>query len=230
MKWRFLFSGKITKGYDRVILSGEASTAVHLTEKNVKTFYYAHNLPHELFDGRKEYMKRVPFFYHEFYMIALFVRKYLFLYEMRKIGKIMTNSLHNKKFLEEWTGRQDIEILYPPVNMLRFRPVRQKSPFIIQEHNNVESVIKREIPDYYISIARLTEKKRVGDIIHAFRHMPDKNLIVLYNPDDPDKEHVMKEAVGCNNIFFYHEPHDMNMAKIIASSVASITLAKEANF
>ena len=46
MKWRFLFSGKITKGYDRVILSGEASTAVHLTEKNVKTFYYAHNLPH----------------------------------------------------------------------------------------------------------------------------------------------------------------------------------------
>lgn len=230
MKWRFLFSGKITKGYDRVILSGEASTAVHLTEKNVKTFYYAHNLPHELFDGRKEYMKRVPFFYHEFYMIALFVRKYLFLYEMRKIGKILTNSLHNKKFLEEWTGRQDIEILYPPVNMLRFRPVRDKKPYIIEEHNNVESMIKKEIAEYYISFARLTEKKRIDKIVHAFVHMPEKNLIIIYNPDDPDKERIMKMAMGCNNIFFHYEPSDMKMAQIVASSIASISVAKDEDF
>ena len=86
-------------------------------------------------------------------------------------------------------------MIYPPVNMLRFRPVRQKLPFIIQEHNNVETVIEKEIYDYYISFARLTESKRIDRIIHAFQHMPEKNLIILYNPNDPDKEKLMKMAV-----------------------------------
>jgi glycosyltransferase involved in cell wall biosynthesis len=203
---------------------------MHTIEKGVRTFYYAHSLPHELFDGQKEYMKRVAFFYHEFYMIALFVRKYLFLYEMRKIDKIITNSIHNKKSLEEWTGRADIELLYPPVNMLRFRPVREKTAYVTEEHNNMESTTKREITEYYISFARLTEKKRIDKIVHAFIHMPEKNLVIIYNPDDPDRERIMKMAMGCNNIFFHYEPSDMKMAQIVASSIASISVAKEEDF
>lgn len=230
MKWRFLFSQKVTKNYDTIIMSDEASTVVHSLSALTKKVYYAHTLPHELFDKKREYMKRVLFFYHEFYSIALFVRKYLFLYEMRKMDIVMTNSEHNKKWLEEWTGRKDIIVLPPPVNMLRFRPLREKIPYVIEEHNNVESVIEREIHHYYISTARLTEAKRVDRIVHAFSHMPEKNLIVLYNPDDPAKEQVMRYAVGCSNIFFHHETKDMKMAGLIASAVASIALGKEESF
>ncbi len=230
MKWRFLLSRRVTKKYNTVIMSDEASTAVHLLDQDTKKLYYAHTLPHELFDQRKEYMKKVLFFYHEFYTIALFLRKYLFLYEMQKMDIIMTNSEHNKKWLTEWTGRKDIVVLAPPVNMLRFRPVREKVPFVIKEHSNVESTLEKEISDYYISTARLTEAKRVDRIVHAFSHMPDKSLIVLYNPEDPAKEQVMKYAVGCSNIFFHHETRDMKMANLIASATASICVGKEENF
>ena len=175
-------------------------------------------------------MKQVLLFYHEFYVITLFFRKHLYLYELSKMDIIATNSIENQKWLIEWTKRDDIRVIYPPVNMLRFRPIRQKIPFIIQEHNNVESIIEKEIPNYYISFARLTESKRIDRIVHAFQHMPEKNLIILYSPHDPDKERLMKMAIGCNNIFFHYESRDMKMATIIASSVASLALGKEENF
>lgn len=116
------------------------------------------------------------------------------------------------------------------MNTLRFRPVKNKLPFIIEEHSNVESMLKKEISEYYVSFARLSEKKRIDKIIHAFIHMPEKNIIILYNPEDPEKERLMKMAMGCNNIFFYHEKSDMKMAQIIASSIASIAVAKDEDF
>ena len=140
-------------------------------------------------------MKEVLFFFHEFYMIALFVRKYLYLYELSKMDVIATNSIENQKWLTTWTKRTDIQVIYPPVNMLRFRPVREKIPFTIQEHNNVESIIEREVPNYYVSFARLTQSKSIDKVIHAFQHMPEKNLIILYSPYDPDLERLMKMAV-----------------------------------
>lgn len=230
MKFWFFFSRKITKNYDRVILSNEAITAMHRIKPGTDVFYYAHALPHELFEGRAEYMKTVPFFFHEFYAIALWLRKKLYLYEIHKVTKIMTNSRMNQEWLIRWSGRNDITIIYPPVNMLRFHPQKVKESFLIQEHNNVESLIEKEVKDYYISPSRLKEKKCIEKIVHAFIHMPEKNLIVLYNPRDSEKASIMQMARGYNNIFFYHEPRDILIAKIIASSVATISLAKDENF
>jgi hypothetical protein len=159
MKWAFFVSRKITKNYNRVILSNEALTAMHRIRHGTEVVYYAHSLPHELFEGREEYMKAVPFFFHEFYAIALWFRKKLYLYEIRRVPKIMTNSQMNQKWLMRWSGRTDISILYPSVNLLRFHPEKVKIPFTIQEHSNVESTIERELKDYYISPSRLKEKK-----------------------------------------------------------------------
>ena len=230
MKWAFFFSRKITKNYDRVILSNEALTAMHRVKSGAETLYYAHSLPHELFGGHAEYMKNVPFFFHEFYEFAHWLRKKLYLYEIRKVGKIMTNSRMNQEWLIRWSGRNDIKIIYPPVNMLRFHAQKVKEPFIVQEHNNVESSLEKEIQDYYVSSSRLKEKKCIDRIIHAFIHMPEKNLIILYNPDDSEKISSMRMASGHNNIFFHHEPSDVRIAKVIASAVATISLAKDENF
>jgi hypothetical protein len=40
-------------------------------------------------------------------------------------------------------------------------------------------------------------------------HMPDKYLIILYNPQDSEKQKLMEMARGCNNIFFHYEPSDI---------------------
>jgi glycosyltransferase involved in cell wall biosynthesis len=230
MKWRFFWSKKITKGYERVVVSNEAITAIHRVKKGTETIYYAHKLPHELFDGRKEYMRNVPFFFHEFYAIALFIRKYLYLYELRKVGKIFTNSEMNRKWLMEWSKRDDIRILYPPVNTLRYHPAKKKTTFVVQEHNNVESVIEKEIDNYYISLSRLESEKRVDRIIHAFIHMPDKYLIVFYNSQDTEKQNLMHMARGYNNIFFHEAKSSMELTNIIGSSVASLALCHNEDF
>jgi glycosyltransferase involved in cell wall biosynthesis len=230
MKWKFFFSGKITRNYERIIFSNEALTAIHHVPKWTETVYYAHTLPHELFDKREEYMKTVPVFFREIYALTVRIRRWLYLSELKKVGKIMTNSKMNRNWLEKWCHRSDIQVIYPPVNMLRFRPQKVKQPFIIQEHNNVESVIEKEIKDYYISSSRLKKNKRIERIIHAFIHMPEKNLIILYNPHDSEKQTLMRMASGHNNIFFHHEPTDMRMSQIIANSVATISLATDENF
>jgi hypothetical protein len=159
MKWAFLFSRNITKKYARILFSNEALTAIHRVIPGTETIYYAHTLPHELFDGYDEYMKDVPFFFHEFYLISHWFRRRLYLYELKKVGKIITNSRMNEEWLMKWSGRTDIIVVYPPVNTLRFHPAKTKTPFIIQEHNNVESVIKKEIKDYYVSPSRLKKNK-----------------------------------------------------------------------
>ncbi len=230
MKWGFLWSRHITKNYNRIILSNEAITAIHFMKKGTQTFYYAHSLPHELFDQKKEYMRKILFFFHEFYSIALWLRKRLYIYELRKVQKIVTNSRTNQKWLTEWSGRTDIEVIYPPVNTLRFRPAKEKVSFMVQEHNNVESILEREVHDYYISLARLTLPKRIDRIIHAFIHTPDKNLIILYNPYDTDREYYMQLARGYNNIFFHHESSDLKLTKILSSAVASIAVSKDEDF
>ena len=230
MKWGFFWSRHITKNYDRVILSNEAITALHLIKKGTQTVYYAHSLPHELFDKRREYMKKILFFFHEFVIVTLWMRKRLYIYELRKVQKIITNSQMNQKWLMEWSGRTDIEVIYPPVNMLRFRPAKEKTSFIVQEHNNVESLLEREVHDYYISLARLTIPKRIDRIIHAFIHTPEKNLIILYNPYDTAIEYYMQLARGYSNIFFHHEPSDLKLVKIISSAVASIAVSKNEDF
>ncbi len=192
--------------------------------------FYAHSLPHFLFDQRKEYLKKVPFFYHEFYHLALFFRKYLFIWDVRSVEHVATNSIENKNWLEKWTGRKDVEVLYPPINMLRFRPVKTKVSYKVQEHSNVETLLERELKDYYISTVRLTAKKQVDKLVHAFVHMPLKNLIVLYNPTDPETEKVMQVARGSNNIFFINEPLEMRRSAIISSAVASIAIAYQEDF
>ena len=144
--------------------------------------------------------------------------------------KILTNSHINKDWLTKWSKRDDIEVLYPPVNTLKFRPTKEKAPLIVEEHNNVESIIQKEIHDYYISTSRLKKNKRIERIIHAFIHMPDKNLVVLYNPHDSEKQQLMQMASGYNNIYFHYEPNDLRMSQIIASSIASISLAQDENF
>lgn len=114
--------------------------------------------------------------------------------------------------------------------MLRFRPVKTKTSYKVKEHSNVETLLERELRDYYISTVRLVEKNQVDKVVHAFVHMPLKNLIVLYNPSDSHTENVMKIARWANNIFFVHEPLEMRRSAIISSAVASLSIAKQQDF
>ncbi len=154
----------------------------------------------------------------------------IFLSRIQKIKRIFTNTQENKAILRKLTGREDIFVFHPAVNTLEFHPVKQKQKYIFQEHNNITSVIENELDEYYLSVARLTSKKRVEEVVRAFSYLPLKNLVVLYREDDSQKDLCMSIARGHENIFFKKIIHDSEIPPMIANSVATISIAREDDF
>lgn len=114
--------------------------------------------------------------------------------------------------------------------MSQFHPVKQKIKFVFEEHNNITSVIRKEISEYYLSTARLTSKKRVEEIVRAFTYLPYKNLVVLYREEDTKKNLCMQIARGHENIFFKKIAYDSEIPPIIANSIATLSVAWEDDF
>lgn len=230
MKWKFYNSEEITEKYDTVLLSNEAITAIHKLAPWTKSVYYAHSLARHLFDQKDDYKKKLHPWLRGAYEVGAFILRLIYISELKKVNIIITNSLNNKALLEKWTKRTDIQLLHPPVNMLRFHPQKIKKPFVFAEHNNMQSKIDREIHQYYISFSRLTEAKRVTSIIHAFIHMPEKNLVVLYWEHDTQKNECMELARGANNIFFRNITDDFLLPEVIWWAIASISVSKNEDF
>lgn len=63
------------------------------------------------------------------------------------MGKIFTNSPANKTRIQEWIGRDDAIVLYPPVDTDFFRPKDLTGKY-------------KNLPDqFFISFSRLTHAK-----------------------------------------------------------------------
>ena len=85
--------------------------------------------------------------------------------------------------MQEWFGRDDAIVLYPPVDTQKFAPKNEEQVLQIL----ADESISLEYKDYYISFARLTHAKRIDSIIEAFKKMPDKKVLILYGELDSQK-------------------------------------------
>ncbi len=230
MKWKFYNCEEITQKYDTVILSNETITAIHGLWEWVQSVYYAYSLSRHFFDQRKEFKKTLHPWLRWLFEVGAFIYRQIYVYELKKVNLIITNSTQNKEILEKWTKRKDIQVLHPPVNTLRYHPPKVKKPFEFEEHNNMQSIISKEIPEYYISFSQLSEAKRVKSIIHAFVHMPEKNLVVLFGEYDSQKNECMQVARGANNIFFHENVDDFILPEYIGWAIASISIGRNEDF
>lgn len=230
-KWHFSHTEEILAAYDTFLICDEKLLNIQkILPQNAKVYFYAHRLSTYVRAQTAEDRQKIPYFYHEFYDLRRWFFQREFLLKIRNVGKIFTNTSKNQEQLERITLREDIVKLRPAVNMLRMHPVKKKSPLIFQEHHNMSQVIEKKITEYYLSTARLSSKKHVDTIVRAFSYLPQKNLVVLYRESDSQKDLCMQIARGHENIFFQKIHHEEEIPAIIASAIATVSIASDDNF
>ncbi len=97
----------------------------------------------------------------------------------------------NSKFIArriQKTYRRSAEVIYPPVDTDYFMPTDKKRD------------------DFYLTISRLAPYKRVDLIAQAFRHMPDRKLVIIGDGQDAPK---IKRLCGQNITWLGYQPDEV---------------------
>ena len=226
MKWRFFRSKKLVSEYENIFFSNEAISGIWNVWLSTKTYYYAHSISRHLFDLRKQYLQKVPFLIRPGFLLFSVFLRWLYRKEVQKVGTIFVNSEANKKRISEWLGRDDAIVIYPSVDMDKFR--------IFSENELLQIIAKEWIllqsKWYYISFSRLTHAKRIDIIIRAFQKIPDKKVLILYGENDSQKDEFIKMGEGYPNIIFHSLKENENLPVILSWAIASISVSKNEDF
>ncbi|MFT8802349.1 MULTISPECIES: glycosyltransferase [Gluconobacter] len=104
------------------------------------------------------------------------------------------------------TWRREAHVIPPPVNLDRF-PV-----------NGTKE-------DYYVVVSRLVPYKRIDLVVEAFRHMPDRKLIVIGG--GTDAELVRQKAAGAPNISLKGHISDAELQMTLSKARAFVYAGEE---
>lgn len=102
--------------------------------------------------------------------------------------------------------RREAEVIYPPVDIDRFKLTEKKE-------------------NYYITASRMVPYKKIDLIVKAFKKLPDKKLIVI--GDGPDYPKIKKIAAGAKNIELLGYVEDKFLIEYISKAKAFVFAALE---
>jgi glycosyltransferase involved in cell wall biosynthesis len=102
--------------------------------------------------------------------------------------------------------RRDCTVLYPPIDLSRFR---------------LETVKE----DYYVTASRLVPYKRIDMIVNAFRQMPNRRLIVI--GDGPERLRIGRAAKDQANIQILGYQSDDQLTHYVGKAKAFVFAAVE---
>lgn len=212
LKLDLFLKTKFLKNYETVIFSWDATSGVWNVAKNVKKIYYIHTIPRHLFDQKEKYLKKVKWFIKPAYICMVYVFRFLYLAELKRMNVIIANSSHVALRISEITWRDDIKVLYPCVDLDKFKPEK-----------NIEKT-------YYLSFAKLATIKRVGVIIEAFKQITDKKLVVIYWNNDPQKDEFLALWKWFSNIEFIRLRDNNDLTGYINWAIATIFIPENEDF
>lgn len=240
MKWSFFRARKILKNYDIVIFSNEAISGIWGVKRGVVSYYYAHSISRHLFDLADEYLKKVPRYAKIPYIMMAWILKKLYIIELRRVDHIFVNSRKNQERMSKWIGRDDAEMLFPPVDTEHFSPTRTRN-ILLDTHADVNLVTD----GYFLSFSRLTHAKRIDTIIEAFKGLPTKNLVVIFWEEDSQREEFLQLAQVSPwdspkntwivsekypNIFFFSLENNHDLPDFIRAATATLAVSKNEDF
>ncbi len=209
LKFAFLFKTIFLKDYDSIIFSGDCLSAVRNCSNNTKKIYYCHTPPRYLYDLRWEYLKKVKWYMRPAFEIISFIFKKMYESDIKKMDLIIVNSINTWNRLKSFLGYDSV-VVYPPVQLEKFKWIWQK--------------------DYYLSFARLSDAKRVDNIVKAFKQMPNKKLVVIYWENDPQKQEIFDLAKWFKNIKFVTLPWNIGFTDYVCNSIATIYIPIDEDF
>lgn len=100
--------------------------------------------------------------------------------------------------------RRDAEVIYPPVETARFRHDRPREEF-------------------YLAASRLVPYKRLDLVVEAFRHMPERRLVVI--GDGPERQRL--EALAGPNVTLMGYQEDAVLTDYLERARAFLFMAEE---
>lgn len=202
----FATKTKFLDSYDTVILSGNCLDVLR-NIKQAKKIYYCHTPPRYLFDKYEYYLSQKKWIKKILFQLIVPILRNRYIKNLWLLDKIIVNSKYVKERLKSFTW-YDSEVVYPPVDTSKFIPWESKW--------------------YYLSYSRLTDIKRVDMIAKAFIKMPNKKLIINYNPSDPYLNAVQEIIKWHNNIQLFRAWDDIE--KLVSECIASIYIPKDEDF
>lgn len=192
--------------YDLIISSSHAVAKGVITGPHQIHISYVHSPMRYAWDLQHQYLKES----HLEHGLKSYLVKYL-LHKMRLWDLRTANGVDyyiaNSHFIARriWKiYRRKAEVIYPPVDTIRFTPGTHKQ-------------------DYYLTASRLVPYKKIDLIVETFATMPEKKLIVI--GDGPDFRKIKAKASSNIELLGY-QPSDV-LASMLQQAKAFVFAAEE---
>lgn len=176
-------------GYDLIISSSSAVAKGVITGPDQVHIAYVHSPIRYAWDLQHQYLEEAGLTRGIKSAVARAILHYMRIWDSRTahgVDHMIANSAFVARRIRKAYGRE-ATIIHPPVDVDRF-------------------TIGTGREDFYVTMSRLVPYKRIPLIVEAFRHMPDRRLIVI--GDGPEMAAV-KAAAGTNVTIMGGQPNDV---------------------
>jgi len=193
--------------YKQIIYSGVASPLAVHHNNLAKNIFYCHTPPRFVYDKKDHYaaelnpLKRIAF--HA--LIKWFKPQYET--AVKKMDVILCNSHYVETRIKQNLGLQS-SVVHPPCDTKHFKWIDQGN--------------------YYLSLARHDKLKRIDKIIHAFKRMPEKKLIIASGGSET--AHLKQLAAHCPNISFTGWLEESELLQLLGGCLATIYIPLDEDF
>ncbi|MBM7023166.1 glycosyltransferase [Treponema sp. Marseille-Q4523] len=191
--------------YDLVICSSSSCAKGVITPPDVPHIAYVHTPMRYAWDLFFDYRKRsgrLTRFFMDKWMHEIREWDYI---SSQRIDTLIANSKYIARRIEKFWKR-DSEVIYPPVHLEKFTPV--KNPSL----------------DYYVAFSRLVPYKRIDIALDACKAL-GKNLVVIGSGSE--EKSLKKRAAGEKNITFTGRISDEKLCTYLQNCKALIFCAEE---
>lgn len=209
--WRFR-KLNLKKKYELYIISGD--WAVSGTVNNKPNLCYMHSPIRELWDLYKKVRQEiVPFHNRLIFDFWVLYNRYLNKKYIKKIDNIVCNSENTRKRLNDFLNRKS-KVIHPPI---------YTNKFYYNKNGN-----------YWLSVNRLLNNKRVDMQIEAFKKLPEEKLIIV-GSHEKYVRHFQKyvsyiNQIKPNNVEILHWVDFDKLTELYANCKGFITTAKDEDF
>ena len=205
--WAFEKKTSFLNAYDWVLFSGVYAPLAIQNHPMGTNLLYCHTIPRFAYDLKDYYMSRMPLLFRPAFYALIFLMRHRYERALAHMDVIIVNSNNVKKRLENYLGRSAF-VVHPPVDTDRYCWIGQK--------------------DYYISLARLENFKRVDLIINAFRQMPEKKLVVTSSGTEIKR--LRRLAADAPNIQFTGWQTEEELKLWIGNAISTIYIPMDEDF
>lgn len=175
--------------YDLVISSSHCVAKGILTGPDQIHISYVHSPIRYAWDLQHQYLKEAGLTHGLKSKIARLIMHYMRIWDTRTSNGV-DYFIANSKFIGRriWKCyRRESDVIYPPVDVEKFQLCTEKE-------------------DFYMTASRMVPYKKMGLIVEAFNHMPDKKLVVIGKGPEFDK---IKKVAGPNVTLMGYQPDDV---------------------